>query len=106
MSSLLTQQGVLPSSVCVDPTSSAEQYFANLNKVLHGLPYGVIDQITEALLRAYEQSRTVFLFGNGGSAALASHLACDLGKATSLNRRPRFRVLSLTDNIPVITAWA
>jgi len=46
------------------------------------------------------------MFGNGGSAALASHLACDLGKGTAVNGIRRFRVLSLTDNIPVITAWA
>jgi len=49
----------------------------------------------------------VYLFGNGGSASLASHFACDLGKGTAyLNGGKRFRVLALTDNIPVITAWA
>jgi D-sedoheptulose 7-phosphate isomerase len=47
------------------------------------------------------------LFGNGGSASLASHFACDLGKGTALcNSAKRFRALALTDNIPTITAWA
>ena len=52
--------------------------------------------------------RKVFLFGNGGSAALASHFACDLNKGTTApGKFPRhFRVLSLTDNAPLITAWA
>jgi D-sedoheptulose 7-phosphate isomerase len=49
----------------------------------------------------------VYLFGNGGSAALASHIACDLGKGTAYcNGGKRFRVLSLTDNLPTLTAWA
>jgi D-sedoheptulose 7-phosphate isomerase len=47
------------------------------------------------------------LFGNGGSASLASHFACDLGKGTAYcNGGKRFRVLALTDNIPAMTAWA
>src|ERR1700683_51149 len=48
----------------------------------------------------------IYLFGNGGSAALASHFACDLGKGTIDGSRKRFRVLALTDNVPLMTAWA
>ena len=48
----------------------------------------------------------MFLCGNGGSAALASHLAVDLGKGCSRNRPKRFRVLSLNDNMPWLTALA
>jgi D-sedoheptulose 7-phosphate isomerase len=50
----------------------------------------------------------MFLFGNGGSASLASHFACDLGKGTCMqgNDRKRLRAIALTDNIPTITAWA
>ncbi len=86
--------------------SNAEGYFTELAAVLRHLPFQIIDQITAALAHAYEENRTVFLFGNGGSAALASHSACDLGKGTVVNGRRRFRVLSLTDNIPMLTAWA
>jgi D-sedoheptulose 7-phosphate isomerase len=89
-----------------NPIQTAGDYFAQLNTVLRDLPYGVVDQITTVLQRAYEENRAVFLFGNGGSAALASHAACDLGKGTVVAGKPRFRVLALTDNIPVITAWA
>ena len=55
----------------------------------------------------YEDRRCVFIFGNGGSAALASHFACDLGKGTVTpnNGHKRFRVIALTDNVRVMTAW-
>ena len=49
---------------------------------------------------ARHEGRQVFIAGNGGSAALASHLAVDLGKGCSRNREKRFRVISLTDNMP------
>jgi D-sedoheptulose 7-phosphate isomerase len=84
----------------------AAGYFAELTKVLHSMPYATVDQITARLFRAYEENRTVFLFGNGASAALSSHAACDLGKGTVMNGKRRFRVLALTDNVPVMTAWA
>jgi len=44
--------------------------------------------------------------GNGGSAATASHFACDLAKGTITPGRPRFRVTALTDNVPLMTAWS
>jgi len=72
------------------------------------LPYNAIEQATHELLRGYEKEKRIFVFGNGGSAALASHFACDLGKGTIPHgtRTKRFRVLALTDNLPLITAWA
>ncbi|HTD22905.1 MAG TPA: SIS domain-containing protein [Terriglobales bacterium] len=83
-------------------------YFENHASVVKKLPYHQIEQVADELYRAYEDGRRVFLFGNGGSAALASHLACDLGKGTTIADKPqqRFRVLSLTDNTALITAWA
>jgi D-sedoheptulose 7-phosphate isomerase len=56
------------------------------------------------LLRARDERRTVFVLGNGGSAATASHLACDLGKGTATEGAARFRVLSLCDNSSLLTA--
>ena len=85
----------------------AKQYFQELQRVVIGLSHEGIDQIAETLVTAYEAGRTVYLFGNGGSAALASHFACDLGKGTACcNGGKRFRVLALTDNLPTLTAWA
>jgi D-sedoheptulose 7-phosphate isomerase len=67
-----------------------------------------MDAAIEEILAAHERGAGIFTFGNGGSAALASHFACDLGKGTLLNHNgeKRFRVISLTDNIPLLTAWA
>jgi D-sedoheptulose 7-phosphate isomerase len=85
----------------------AKQYFQELQNVAGNVPFDGIDQIADALVRVYEAERTLYLFGNGGSAALASHFACDLGKGTAYcNGGRRFRVLALTDNIPTLTAWA
>lgn len=85
---------------------TASAYFSELDRVLRSVPCDIVDQITSRLLDAYVENRTVFLFGNGGSAALASHSACDLGKGTAMPGRRRFRVLALTDNVSVLTAWA
>lgn len=84
----------------------AKGYFSKLTAVLNRLPCSLVDEIAAQLLRAYQEDRMVFLFGNGGSAALASHFACDLGKGTVVPNGKRFRVLALTDSIPVLTAWA
>jgi D-sedoheptulose 7-phosphate isomerase len=85
----------------------AKQYFEELQRVVTGLSLGGINQIAETLVKAYESGRMVYLFGNGGSASLASHLACDLGKGTAYcNGGKRLRVLALTDNLPTLTAWA
>ena len=86
---------------------NARQYFEELQKIVVALPHGTINQIANELMKANESGRIVYLFGNGGSASLASHFACDLGKGTAYcNGGKRFRVLALTDNIPTMTAWA
>jgi D-sedoheptulose 7-phosphate isomerase len=81
-------------------------YFRALTRVIDRMPLAVIDEIVEHVLRAYHEQRTVFVYGNGGSAALASHCVCDLTKGTCLPSSMRLRAVSLTDNIPLITAWA
>ena len=86
--------------------ASPHHYLRGVIDVLKQLPVSAIDEVVDRLFQAYNRDCLVYLFGNGGSAALASHAACDLGKGTtSAGRRP-FRVVSLTDNIPLITAWA
>jgi len=85
----------------------ARQYFEELQQIVAALPHGTINQIADEMVKANEAGRMVYLFGNGGSASLASHFACDLGKGTAYcNGGKRFRVLALTDNIPTMTAWA
>lgn len=92
----------------VSPITCADDYFACLSEVLQRVPRAAIEEIAAVLLQAYQKEKTVFLFGNGGSASLASHFACDLGKGTAPKdgRRKRFRVVALTDNVPTLTAYA
>ena len=81
-----------------------QSYLGRLASVLKTIEPKQVAKVGELLATAREEGRHVFLCGNGGSAALASHVAVDLGKGASRNRKKRFRVLSLTDNVPWITA--
>jgi D-sedoheptulose 7-phosphate isomerase len=65
-----------------------------------------IDKIVKILLNARENKKQIFVMGNGGSGSTASHLMCDLGKMTICENSPRFKVIALTDNIPLMLAWA
>ncbi len=81
-------------------------YFAQLSALLACLPQDGIDRAQDALRSALRAGRTIFLLGNGGSAATASHLVCDLAKGLVREGRPRPRALALTDNVPLITAYS
>ena len=65
-----------------------------------------IERIVPILLRARAEDRTIFFFGNGGSASTASHFVVDIGKATIRGDAKRFRCLALVDNVESVTAWA
>ena len=85
---------------------NASQYIASLQPVLGDLAAVDFRQVEAILLRARDEGRTVFIIGNGGSAATASHMANDLNKGAAVAGQRRFRALALTDNVPLITAWA
>lgn len=61
-------------------------------------------EVIEVLFEAYQQDRTIYVCGNGGSAANASHLACDLAKFTWAEGKRRFRCHSLCDNAALLSA--
>ncbi len=85
---------------------SIRRYLKDVRYTLDALPLECIQSVVDVLLRANYAGSTIFTLGNGGSAATASHFACDLGKGTITPDCPRFRVVALTDNIPVMTAWS
>lgn len=70
------------------------------------MPFDTLVSAAELLLGCYRRGSTVFVLGNGGSAATASHFACDLAKGTRTSGLPAFRVVPLSDNMPLLTAWA
>ena len=85
-------------------TDYVRGYITKLTALLQSIDPKEVEKVGLLLSAAREEGRQVFLLGNGGSAASASHLAVDLGKGCSRNREKRFRVLSLTDNTPWMTA--
>ena len=75
-------------------------------RAVANLPVDVIVHGAEVIDSARRRGSRVFIVGNGGSAATASHMACDLMKAASRSGRPPVRVQCLSDCIPAVTAWA
>jgi D-sedoheptulose 7-phosphate isomerase len=81
-------------------------YLEDLRAVLDALDRTEIWRVIDVHRQAYHAGSRVFIFGNGGSAATASHFACDLGKNVSGHGGRRFKALALTDNVSLLTAWA
>lgn len=81
-------------------------YIRAQQATLDSIPADAVAQVLETLRTAWKEDRQIFVFGNGGSAANASHFATDLGKGSSDKLGKRFRVLSLNDNGPWLTAIA
>ena len=83
-----------------------EAYISHLQDVLASLNLEDVKKSIDTIMQAYHTDNQIFVIGNGGSASTASHLACDLGKGTSIEGKRRFRVISLTDNVATMTAWS
>ncbi len=83
-------------------------YFSKVREVCGRMDAEPVETLIHILYGAYEQGRRVFIFGNGGSAANASHFCEDVAKGTlaSMETEKRIKAISLTDNVPYITAWA
>ena len=86
-----------------DPVAFAGAYLDYLRQVLLGIDTKEIGRFIETLLAARARDATIFFIGNGGSAATASHFANDLAIGTNDYTKP-FRVISLTDNVAVLSA--
>jgi D-sedoheptulose 7-phosphate isomerase len=90
-----------------DAGLSVAKYFQELGALIPQLPYSALGAIVTIFLDAFTEQRTVFVFGNGGSAASASHMMCDMNKGMSdMNASKRPKVMALTDNVPLMSAWA
>jgi D-sedoheptulose 7-phosphate isomerase len=82
------------------------QYITEIKATLDCLPSHQIQEVVDLILRAWRNGKQVFVMGNGGSASTASHLSCDLSKNTAKANTPRLRVMSLTDNMALVTAYS
>ncbi len=84
---------------------SIPEYLATLGDVLRRVPTDELEAVVTEIRQAWASGHRVFLLGNGGSAATASHLVCDLAKGTAAPGRPRLKAMAFTDNVPLLTAY-
>ncbi|MFC2009348.1 SIS domain-containing protein [Chloroflexota bacterium] len=82
------------------------KYISQVSATLEMIPIEKIAQVVDLLEEARLKGNTVYICGNGGSAATASHFASDLAKGAICRGKPRIKAFALTDNIPLLTAWA
>ena len=83
-----------------------KNYLSAVSATFGKLPVGGIAQVVELLAQAQVNRKRVYIFGNGGSAATASHFASDLAKGAISKGKPRIKAFALTDNVPLLSAWA
>jgi D-sedoheptulose 7-phosphate isomerase len=84
----------------------AARYLRDFERVLAAVDLDAVTRVVARLAVARDRQRTIYIAGNGGSAATASHWANDLGKATKCAGRGWIRVMCLSDNTPWLTALA
>lgn len=89
-------------------TLSARDYLDRVSQEIDRLDVSQVENLSQLIENAYHEGRFVFLIGNGGSGANASHLCEDLAKCTlrDFESQKRLKILSLTDNTPWVTAVA
>ncbi|MHB2025227.1 MAG: D-sedoheptulose-7-phosphate isomerase [Elusimicrobiota bacterium] len=87
-----------------DAASFSNWYRDRILEQWKGLDVAAIERIAEVLTRAQDNGSQVFVIGNGGSAATASHMATDFSKTAAAAGKPILKCISLTDNVPFITA--
>jgi D-sedoheptulose 7-phosphate isomerase len=80
------------------------EYIKTQKAALDSIPVEQVTQLIQKFKNAWTEDRQIFVFGNGGSAANASHFVTDLGKGASDKMNKPFRCLSLNDNTPWMTA--
>ncbi|HEY1410074.1 MAG TPA: SIS domain-containing protein [Promineifilum sp.] len=88
-----------------DKTASIEWYFAEIKTVLDQIDRDPIRQAISILHKARIEGRQIFILGNGGSASTASHMVCDLAKNTRGPGWPHYKVIGLSDNIAILSAY-
>lgn len=87
-------------------------YVSGLITQLESLPSDKIRNLVKEMENTSNKGGFIYIAGNGGSAATASHFVCDIKKTVlgskdpHLKKKGRFRVMSLNDNMPLLTAWA
>ncbi len=87
-----------------DTLNFVDLYLTETAQIAQATNRGDLAKIIEIIFQAYQDDKTIYTCGNGGSAANASHLACDIAKFTWVEGKRRFKVVSLCDNASLISA--
>lgn len=90
----------------IDYKKNITQYFDKLQETISLLNIEEINSAMNAIKDAYDREANIYIFGNGGSAATASHYVCDFNKGVSGERKKKFRLRCLNDNIATLMAIA
>lgn len=89
-----------------DYTKEIIAYFEREKQVLDMIDKSSLSQVMNILEQARLDGRQIFIMGNGGSAATASHYCCDFNKGISMSKEKRYRMICLNDNVPTMMAYA
>jgi len=81
-------------------------YLKDLNETIEKFDANAIAHLANRIREAQDNDKFIFIFGNGGCVANSMHFGCDMGKGLLFENRERYKVLALTENISLITAWA
>jgi D-sedoheptulose 7-phosphate isomerase len=85
---------------------TASEYLSNLARVVELVPPDALESVIDAILAARRTGHRVYVMGNGGSAATASHFVCDIVKSARVDGLAPVRAFALADNASLVTAWA
>lgn len=83
-----------------------ESYFDDLKRTMDTIDREGISLFIQTLLDARDQGKQIFVMGNGGSAATASHMVCDFNKGLVAEGKLRFKFICLNDNMATLMAYA
>lgn len=86
--------------------SKINNYFDRLKASIDNLDRDEIETFINILIKAHNDQKHIYIMGNGGSAATASHFCCDFNKGMSYTKDKKFKMICLNDNMPTLMAYA
>lgn len=90
----------------IDFVNKIDSYFDKLKLTIDNLDRKEINEFINLLLKARDEGKFIFIMGNGGSAATASHYVCDFNKGLSYGQKSRFKLFCLNDNMATLSAYS
>lgn len=88
-----------------DKSAHIRNYLDTVSAVLRELREEQIIAALDLFETVYRNDKTVYICGNGGSWATASHWVCDFSKGATAAGKRRFKMFSVGDNVPMLTAY-